>query len=283
MPFIYLNVDGTQFQAPLDTIERIPLIKAYFDNVSTDDEEVCGLKSTDRLFLDRNYRWFEEIYSRIAFPSALHTKIPQELTEEMVYYGFNATSNDEDVATNDDADDGSTASLSWSQRVLLFEVENIINNPTPFYVSACGTIYQTTQDRLRKAHYFDAMFATFCEGRDETLGSQDNPLFMEITPQAFYHLLKHLRNELYTIPSAYRIIEDIFLIAPPELEFNAIIEESASSGNSNTKQSKKRPSIESSGSSFALLALTSCTSVRNYIRMRTAHEVFRKSSQAFSF
>ena len=182
--FFYINVDGTEFQSSIDTIRSIPIFESYLNYFTESEvEHAPGYCKNNSLFLDRNYNLFQQIYVLIQYPTK-HT-LQGDIANEMIYYGIN----EDDFVNN----------------VAEFEVTNLINNPKPFYVSACGTIFRTTKHRLRKAHYFDTMFTNFSES-NTNVGIESNPLFLEIVPEFFDKLLCHLRNESQPLPSIIKML-----------------------------------------------------------------------------
>lgn len=64
----------------------------------------------------------------------------------------------------------------------------------PYHVNACGKRFQTSKSRLMEMPYFHSMLnGIWKEGSDVTLGSLDNPVFVNIPPKQFELTLKRLR------------------------------------------------------------------------------------------
>lgn len=242
--FFYLNVDGHNFQSSYDTIEKIPIFKAYFDVNPTSPH---GKTPDLRLFLDRNFDLFQKIYMLFAYPDK---KNEIDITYELPYYGIDESAgetpdetggdNKPPIETSEQPESTQTPPTTPEdtptppsqstptpptpptpeelERIRLiealaeFEVLNMVNNPNPYYVCACGTIFTTTKDRLMKARYFSAMF-NFREN-DKSIGTHDNPLYIEMSADPFKHLLTHLRNPTFELPNAYNTIWSVFLTLP---------------------------------------------------------------------
>ena len=140
--YFYLNVDGFDFQSSIDTIKNIPIIASYIDNANDYfKEDIPGYSQENRLFLDRDSIEFQNIYAFIQYGDKNKTTLELH-KDDFIYYGIT-----EDV---DDVQDLKQKDAN----IVNFEVFNLLNNPTSYYVSACGMLFTTTKDRLKKSHYF---------------------------------------------------------------------------------------------------------------------------------
>jgi hypothetical protein len=92
---------------------------------------------------------------------------------------------------------GLTENDSFAARVER-ELEILMDTKSaPYHVNACGKRFQTSKSRLMEMPYFHSMLnGIWKEGSDVTLGSLDNPVFVNIPPKQFELTLKQLRLRL---------------------------------------------------------------------------------------
>ena len=207
--YIHLNVDGNHFQSSIDTMQNFPLFQLYFENVGTitNTPTDVGKTKENPVFLDRDYILFEKLYQQLQHKSK-HVITDVELQFEKLYYGL---LDEEHYKKNDEKSNEEELDDEISS-ILEFEVNNLLNNPEPYYVNACGCLFQTTKDRLEKLDYFRVMFERFKESNDN-VGTKTDPLFLEITPNGFKYLIRYLRNEYNVIPREYDYLKQLYKVS----------------------------------------------------------------------
>jgi hypothetical protein len=226
--FIYLNIDGTHFQSSLDTLSRIPLFGLWIDNVDSDQ----GYTPDKRLFVDRDWNLFERMFIEIQTNTA--DKDDLKLMSEKVYYGilekehynYKGSERSESEESEERSEPGDSEEAEDTEEpeepeepeikdeireLLEFELENLIEHPEPYFVNACGTVFTTTRKRLMVLKYFEIMLEKFKES-DESIGTKETPLFIEIVPNAFKSILRYLRNRYFEIPAKYDNIRKEYMI-----------------------------------------------------------------------
>ena len=196
-----LMVDGISFEAKTETLEKIPLFESFFDY-----QQTLNTKK-DVIYVDRDYQLFEQIYTYIIC-NETDLDLSKKLTSELEYYGLSLDENVE-FEYNEIIDEN-TEYTKYTENQMPFEIlkkvefelENL--SEIPFYVSACGHVFQTTKKRLSLCEYFKNMFV---DGRwiesSLDIGTIKSPLFVDIPYKAFNHILNYLRNSYFNVPNQY--------------------------------------------------------------------------------
>lgn len=209
--FVHLIIDGTNFQAKFDSLLEIPLFDAFFQQYDKENLTI--------VYLDRDYDLFEQLYTSILYDDETKTELSDKAKYEFEYYGI--TENDEN---NNEI-----------SNKIEFEVDNL--NERPFYVNACGHIFQTTKKRLQTNEYFRCMFLEerWIESSSDA-GTQDNPVFINIPYKAFRYILNYLRNPWNQIPIEYIQITKMLLINNPHILKYSYIQKNTPAIKLNTKR-----------------------------------------------
>lgn len=196
--YVHLIVDGHKFTARKSVLQQIPI----FETVLAMIKDERGQKVTSPLFLDRNFKRFQQIYMKFANPSYV-PNVTKSIESELTYYGVS------DCAPENSDCGAKTVVLGNVLKRAKFEVENMLFHE-PFYVDACGTLFITTRERLAGVLFFEKMFAGTWKESDVTVGTKDHSFFIEIPPIAFKSILKWARNEDETIPREYMPLMSMF-------------------------------------------------------------------------
>ena len=224
--YTQLMVDGTSFKAKKDTLLKIPLFESFLDYQQTHTTHTIHTTETNNIiYVDRDYQLFEEIYTYVIC-NRTDFDLSKKVLSEFEYYGLTLDENIEfeminfDSMENTDENTENTDFISLEEGQMAkeilekvqFELENLCE--VPFYVNACGHIFQTTKKRLMTCEYFSKMFFEnrWIESSFD-VGTHDMPLFIDIPYKAFTYILGHLRNKNIDIPVQYIELSNMLLIS----------------------------------------------------------------------